>query len=61
MINRETLELYDAQHPFRQAAIRIIEDLIEPELEESIEGVRYYNLEDAIVDIIDKEVRRTEW
>jgi hypothetical protein len=44
--------LYDAQHPSRQKAIRIIEQVIEPLLKKGINGQKYYALEDQLTLII---------
>ena len=49
----ELIDLGDAQHPSRQKAIRIIENVIEPFVERGIEGVEYYELEDRLTNIID--------
>ena len=44
--------IYDAQHPARQKAIRIIEQVIEPLLKKGINGQKYYALEDQLTLII---------
>lgn len=50
----------NADHPYRQSAIRIIEEIIEPLIQEKykdykgIEGEEYYKLEDKITDILVK-------
>lgn len=54
----KTKNIHDASHPFRQAAINIIEEVIEPYLSEEygddagVEGTDYYELEDKITDIL---------
>lgn len=50
--------LYDAQHPYRQAAIEIIERLIEPRMKskKGLNGEEYYAVEDEIVMIISKQL-----
>ena len=45
-------DIYDAQHPARQKAIRIIEQVIEPLLKKGINGQKYYALEDQLTLII---------
>lgn len=47
----------DAQHPFRQSAIHIIEEIIEP-LVRPLEGEEYYRIEDAIVGVINRSVNK---
>jgi len=42
-------DINDAQHPLRQKAIAIIENVIEPYVGEGIEGEEYYLLEDNLV------------
>ena len=42
----------NAQHPARQAAIKIIEEIIEPLIKKEINGTKYYELEDAITNLI---------
>ena len=46
------IDINDAQHPLRQKAIRIIEEVIEPLLKKGIEGEKYYDLEDKIVELL---------
>lgn len=62
----KTPDIYDAQHPYRQFAIRIIEEAFEPWLEKwrgddsyKIEGKEYYELEDKITDLLlkSKQIR----
>lgn len=54
----KTITVYDAQHPIRQIAIRIIEQIIEPCLlsennkHKGVEGKAYYKLEDKIVELL---------
>lgn len=48
----KSLDITDAQHPFRQLAIRIIEDALEPVYGSGIQGEKYYELEDAIVSLL---------
>lgn len=45
-------KLSDADHPIRTAAIRIIENIIEPLLKRGLNGKKYYETEDAIVNEI---------
>lgn len=55
-----TNNIHDAQHPYRQAAIHIIEEAIEPLIQtkykdyKGIEGEEYYELEDKITDLLVK-------
>lgn len=54
----------NAEHPFRQSAIKIIEHVIEPLLGdgimgEGLAGEKYYEVEDAIVAILEKEITVT--
>lgn len=52
-------DIGDAEHPARQAAIRIIESVIEPLVGRGIEGEEYYALEDAIVnEIVVRNIRK---
>ena len=47
------IDIYDAQHPLRQKAIKIIEQVIEPFTGgRTIKGEKYYNLEDKITLIL---------
>lgn len=48
----KTIDLFDADHPYRKIAIDIIERVIEPLVSFPIEGKLYYTTEDVIVDII---------
>lgn len=56
----KTKNIHDVSHPFRQAAINIIEEVIEPYLSEEygddagVEGQAYYELEDKITDILNR-------
>lgn len=45
----------DALHPNRQRAIHIIEEVIEPILKVDVEGEQYYEIEDAIVKILNRK------
>lgn len=55
-----TNNINDAQHPYRQLAIHIIEEIIEPLIYrkysdyKGIEGEEYYDLEGQLVDLIIK-------
>ena len=44
----------NADHPIRQAAIAIIEQVLEKELNKEIEGEEYYRLEDKLTNIINE-------
>ena len=52
------IDTNNAQHPYRQIAIKIIEKIFEPYLldkyddEKGVEGESYYQLEDKLVDIL---------
>lgn len=46
------IQPYDVGHPARQKAIRIIEEVIEPLLGKGLNGVRYYEVEDTLTEII---------
>lgn len=48
------IPLSDAAHPARQAAISIIENVIEPLIKKGLNGEKYYATEDAITSIIGK-------
>jgi len=50
----------DAQHPYRQIAIHIIEEVIEGILERGVDGEEYYRLEDEIVSLIEKGLCKKE-
>ena len=45
-------ELHNADHPARQAAIAIIENVIEPLLGRGLRNEKYYQAEDSITFII---------
>ena len=47
-------EIGNANHPIRQAAIAIIEQVLEKELDKEIEGEEYYRLEDKLTNIINE-------
>ena len=47
-------DVFNAQHPNRQKAIQIIEEVIEPFFNTPINGEKYYSLEDKITKIINK-------
>ena len=53
-----TKNLYDAEHPYRQTAVNIIEEIFEPYLsdeyhdEKGVEGETYYKLEDKLVELL---------
>ena len=49
----------NADHPIRQAAIAIIEQVLEKELNKEIEGEEYYRLEDKIVNVINETYNKT--
>jgi len=49
--------LNDAEHPYRQKAIHIIEEVIEPILKIDLEGEQYYEIEDAIVEILNRKYK----
>lgn len=53
-------DINDAQHPTRQKAIRIIEEIIEPLLgkrgdDVGLEGEEYYRVEDDLVALINED------
>lgn len=48
------ISIDDASHPYRKAAIEIIEYVVEPLLKKGLRGVKYYEVEDAITEIISK-------
>jgi len=45
-------DIYNADHPLRKKAIRIIEEAIEPFINKGIQGEKYYWLEDRITFIL---------
>ena len=45
-------DIYNADHPARQKAIQIIEQIIEPFCNKIIDGKDYYNLEDKLTFLI---------
>ena len=45
-------DIGSADHPARQSAIKIIEQVIEPLLKKGLNGERYYEVEDQIVNLI---------
>jgi hypothetical protein len=49
----------NAEHPYRQTAIAIIEQIIEPRYapERGINGEAYYKLEDEIVSLLDRYLK----
>lgn len=46
---KNKIELWDAFHPLRQMAIRIIEEVIEPLTGKEMNGENYYKIEDDLV------------
>lgn len=50
--------LASADHPLRQSAIQIIEEILERELKKGLQGTKYYDIEDEIVEIIYKTLKR---
>ena len=52
MAKKDKIELWDAQHPLRQMAIRIIEEVIEREVGHGLQGERYYKIEDDLVALL---------
>ena len=46
------IDIFDAEHPYRRAAIEIIESIVEVEAGHAIDGEAYYTMEDNIVEII---------
>lgn len=48
------VELWDAEHPLRKMAIRIIEEVIEPKYcpEKGLNGEAYYKMEDDLVALL---------
>lgn len=47
-LERKKEELQNADHPARQFAISLIENVLEPTLGKYFRGEKYYQLEDAI-------------
>jgi hypothetical protein len=45
-------DIWNADHPSRKKAIRIIEEVIEPLVKHGIQGEQYYDLEDKITLIL---------
>jgi hypothetical protein len=56
---KKITDMYDAQHPYRQSAITIIEEVIEPMLGRGINGTKYYDLEDKLVRIINDNINQS--
>lgn len=58
---KKRISIYDADHPYRQSAINIIERVIEPILQRPLDGEQYYSTEDNIVDVLrrNKPTRKT--
>lgn len=48
----------NAQHPLRQKAIAIIENVIEPFINKGIRGKEYFELEDALVKELNKKINK---
>lgn len=48
----------NAEHPYRRTAIAIIEQIIEPLVapDKGINGERYYQLEDELVNLLDNQL-----
>lgn len=52
MKKQKKIDPYNAEHPARKAAIRIIESVIEPFIKRGLQGKAYYALEDELTAII---------
>ena len=52
------IDLYDAEHPDRKFAIRLIEEAIEPTLNREVNGVQYYALEDKLTLMVNERNKR---
>lgn len=54
MKTKHKIELWDASHPLRKIAIRIIEEAIEPRFcpERGMNGEDYYKMEDDLVALL---------
>ena len=50
-------DIDNADHPARQKAIKIIEQVIEPLLKKGLKGSKYYQIEDKITHLIHEAVR----
>ncbi len=53
-------DIFNAEHPHRKAAINLIEAVIEPLLDRGIEGEEYYELEDKITLLINRELDQSD-
>ena len=53
---KKEIDLYDAAHPARALAIRVIEEVIEP-IWKPLKGEVYYNIEDAITVLLSENVK----
>ena len=53
--NNKPIDINNAEHPSRKKAIEIIEDIIEPAINRDINGKEYYELEDKLTIIIEKD------
>lgn len=51
----QTIDINNAEHPARQKAIAIIENVIEPLLNHGVDGEDYYKLEDQLTEIINND------
>ncbi len=64
-MKNKKIDIGDAEHPLRQIAILLIEDVFEPWFdknrgdENGIDGEEYYELEDQIVDLLSKNQKIT--
>lgn len=47
-------DINNAEHPARQKAIKIIEDIIEPICKRGVDGEEYYELEDRLTNLINE-------
>jgi hypothetical protein len=59
MVKKKTkIELWDAEHPLRKMAIRIIEEVVEPQIyafsgnSNGLNGEAYYKVEDDLVALL---------
>ena len=54
MPKTKPIDIYDAEHPARQLAIKIVEQIIEPIVGHGINGEVYYDLEDKLTLLINQ-------
>ena len=59
-VGKYEVPITDAEHPIRQYAIRIIEQVLERETGRAIEDEEYYRLEDELVDILARQIVKSK-